>query len=118
MLFRAGLHAVFPSFVPVLSQRYTDCCYRCGVHGITVVIFGIAAVFLFLQMELETQSGGTDLDYEIPRAVAGPSGVCIIERRPNSEPDTPCPHRLFGVSCLAICPRPVWRADGPVRIGL
>ena len=92
MLFRAGLHAVFPSFVPVLSQRHTDRRYSCGVHGITGVIFGIAAVFLLLQMERETQLGGTDPHYA---TLAGPSGVRLMERRPNTEPDTPCPPPLI-----------------------
>ena len=41
-------------------------------------------------MERETQSGGTDPHYAVPRPVAGPSGVRHMERRPNSEPDTPC----------------------------
>ncbi len=78
MLFRAGLHAVFPSFAPVLSQRHTGRRYSCGVLGVTGVIFGIAAVSLFLQMQRETQSGGTDPHYAIPRAVAVPSGVRIM----------------------------------------
>ena len=63
---------------------------------VTGVIFVIAAVILLLlQMEHETQSGGPDAHCAIPRAVAGPSGVRIMERRPNSEPDTPCPPPLI-----------------------
>ena len=95
MLFRAGSHAVFRSFVPDLSLRYTDCRYSCGVYGIAGVIFDIAAIFLLLQMESGTLSGGTDPHYAVPRTVAGPSGVRIMERRPNSEPDTPCPPPLI-----------------------
>ena len=57
-----------------------------------------------LQMEHETQSGDTGPHYAVPRTLAGSSGVRLIERRPNSEPDSPCPHRLFVVSSLAICP--------------
>ena len=53
-------------------------------------------------MERETQSGSTDPHYALPRAVAAPSGMRIMERKPNSEPDTPCPHSLFGVSSRAI----------------
>ena len=46
-------------------------------------------------MERETQTGSTDPHYAVPRAVAGPSVVRIMERRPNSEPDTPCPQQLI-----------------------
>ena len=94
-MFRAGLHAVFHSFVPDLSLHHTDCRYSCGVHGITDGIFVIATVFLLLQMERETQSGRTGPRYAVPRAVADPSGVRFMERRPNSEPDTPCPPPLI-----------------------
>ena len=93
----AGLHAVFRSFVPDLSPRHTDRRYSCGVHGITDGIFVIAIVFvlLLLQTVRETQSGSTDPHYAVPRAVVGPSGTRVMERRPNSEPDTPCPPPLL-----------------------
>ena len=117
MLFRAGLHAVFPSFVPDLSQRHTDCRYSCSVHGITGVICGIATLLLLLlQMERETQSGGTDPHYAVPRTVAGPSGVRLMERRPNSEPVIPCPPPLLRRVQPSDLP-PAWSADGPVHIG-
>ena len=46
---------------------------------------------LLLQMDRETQSGDTCPRYAVPRAQVGPSGVRLMERRPNSEPVTPCP---------------------------
>ena len=54
------------------------------------MIFGIATLLL-LQIERETQSGDACAHYAVPRALAGPIGVRIMERRPNSEPDTPWP---------------------------
>ena len=91
-MFRAGLHAVFRSFVPDLSLRHTDRRYSCDVHGITDGIFVIAIVFLLL---LQTQSGSPAPHYAVPRAVACPSSTRVMERRPNSEPDTPCPPPLI-----------------------
>ena len=52
------------------------------------MIFGITTL---LQMESETPSGDACTQYAVPRALAGPSGDRIMERRPNSWPDTPCP---------------------------
>ena len=88
----AGLHAVFRSFVPDLSLRHTDRRYSCDVHGITDGIFVIAIVFLSL---LQTQLGSPAPHYAVPRAVACPSSTRVMERRPNSGPDTPCPPPLL-----------------------
>ena len=55
------------------------------------MILGIAPLLLLLQMEGVTQSGDACTKYAVPRALAGPSGERIMERRPNSEADTPCP---------------------------
>ncbi len=46
-------------------------------------------------MDRETQLGSTGSHYAVPRAVAGPSGARCMERRPNTEPDTPCPPPLI-----------------------
>ena len=46
-------------------------------------------------MERETQSGITDPHYAVPRAVESLGGTRIMERGPNSEPDTPCPPPLI-----------------------
>ena len=50
------------------------------------------------------QKGDNGPHYAVPRTLVGPRGVRLVEMRPNSEPDTPYPHRLFVVPRLAICP--------------
>ena len=50
----------------------------------------IFCITTLLQMERETQSGDSGPHYAVPRTLAGPSGVRLIQRRPNSEPDAPC----------------------------
>ena len=54
------------------------------------MIFCITTLLL-LQMDRETPTGDACPHYAVPSALEGPSGVRIMERRPNSEPDTPCP---------------------------
>ena len=55
-------------------------------------------------MESREQLGDTGPEYAFPKSHAGPSGIRLMEIRRNSEPDTTCPHYLFIVSRLAICP--------------
>ena len=51
----------------------------------------IFCITTFLQMERRPQSGDTAPRYAVPRTLTGPGGVRMMEYRPNSEPDTPCP---------------------------
>ena len=64
----------------------------------------IFCITTFLQMERRQQLGDTGPQYAFPKSHVGPGGIRLMEIRPNSEPDTPCPHYLFIVSRLAICP--------------
>ena len=70
---------------------------------------GIVYHYILLQVERETESGETCPHYAVPRTQAGPGVVRLIERRPTSDPNTLCTHRLFAVSSLL-----VWSADEPV----
>ena len=76
-------------FLSYLRSRPIPASYRL----VTDIIFCITTLLLLLKMERETQSGDTCPHYAVPRPLAGPSGVRLMERRPNSEPDTPCPPR-------------------------
>ena len=75
------------SFVPDLTLSPIDGHYSWDLHGITHMIFCNTTL---LQMERETQSGDTGPPYAVPRTLAGPSGVRLVEMCPNSEEDTPC----------------------------
>ena len=55
-----------------------------------VVYMALQTGYLLLQTVRTPQLGSTDPHYAVPRAVVGPSGTRVMERRPNSEPDTPC----------------------------
>ena len=100
--------SALPTYPRAIQTVVTDKVY---------MLLRIALLLFLIQMERETQSGDACALYAVPRALTGPTGERVMERLPNSRPDTPCPHSLFGVSGLAICPGPAWSAAGPVRIG-
>ena len=51
----------------------------------------IFRITTFLQMERRQPLGDTEPHYAVPKTPAGPMGIRLMEIRPNSGSDTPCP---------------------------